>query len=296
MGNRKLKKRNCNIPDSKRQPMDDVAPNQNETQNHIIEDGNPFTPPLSTNGVKIAYKDGQTEGKEKQINKEDEHDSSNRNANKSAKTDHHIQYKMQYLLCIISCTIITIVFFVLLSNCFRNNVNRILEIQKNDYMKIHSAIRDGDGIKAILYADEHEKLNEILNKHYDRMQSILELQFNKMQNDFNFISIWATTITVVFLIFSLYSIFKTDDMLSKAISEASEIHKISANARVYQSEADSHFSKIEVDTNKLYDKIKTKVDQLNSDLNKIENTINQTRTSINNNEAPEQSDDETSKV
>ena len=49
------------------------------------------------------------------------------------------------------------------------------------------------------------------------------MEFEKLQNDFNFISLWAGLLTIVCLIFSIYSIFKTDEMLKKSENVYDEI-------------------------------------------------------------------------
>lgn len=47
---------------------------------------------------------------------------------------------------------------------------------------------------------------------YDEMKSMLDLEFNKIQNEFEALEIWTGIITVIFLIFSFYSLFKTEQL------------------------------------------------------------------------------------
>lgn len=46
----------------------------------------------------------------------------------------------------------------------------------------------------------------------DEIRSLLQLEFNKIQNEYEALEIWAGILTVVFLIFSFYSLFKTEQI------------------------------------------------------------------------------------
>ena len=47
---------------------------------------------------------------------------------------------------------------------------------------------------------------------YEEIKSMLDLEFNKIQNEFEALEIWTGIITVIFLIFSFYSLFKTEQL------------------------------------------------------------------------------------
>lgn len=61
-----------------------------------------------------------------------------------------------------------------------------------------------------------EKIKVNPNHEYqvlrDEIRSLLQLEFNKMQNEYEALEIWAAILTVVFLIFSFYSFFKTEKL------------------------------------------------------------------------------------
>ena len=46
----------------------------------------------------------------------------------------------------------------------------------------------------------------------DEIKSLLQLEFNKLQNEYEVLEIWAAILTIVFLIFSFYSFFKTEKL------------------------------------------------------------------------------------
>lgn len=66
-------------------------------------------------------------------------------------------------------------------------------------------------------ADELKKDSLLINRQIaDNLNStnaLLEMQFNRIQNEYETLALWAGILTIVFLIFSFYSMFKTDDML-----------------------------------------------------------------------------------
>ena len=59
----------------------------------------------------------------------------------------------------------------------------------------------------------------------------MHLEYNKLQADFNVLMFAASCLMIIFLVFSLYSIFKTDEMLNKAETEAKGIHKLLDEAK-----------------------------------------------------------------
>ena len=53
---------------------------------------------------------------------------------------------------------------------------------------------------------------DIVEEKQKESLSLLELQYNKLQHDFTILSLWAGILMIVFLIFSIYSMFKVDEM------------------------------------------------------------------------------------
>lgn len=49
-------------------------------------------------------------------------------------------------------------------------------------------------------------------KHQEEVKALLELQFNKIQNEYETQEVWIGILTIVFLIFSFYSLFKSEEM------------------------------------------------------------------------------------
>lgn len=76
-----------------------------------------------------------------------------------------------------------------------------------------------------------DQLQALLDKHQERQEALLHLEYNKLQADFNVLMFAASCLMIIFLVFSLYSIFKTDEMLNKAETEAKGIHKLLDEAK-----------------------------------------------------------------
>lgn len=123
-------------------------------------------------------------------------------------------YKWQFIGSLFAVSVIAIIGFVWLSVSYHQRLDRIDEIQKEDCKQIGKLITLASKNKT--FTIESGKIEESFVKHEERMQSLMDMEFEKLQNDFNFISLWAGLITIVFLIFSIYSIFKTDEMLKKS--------------------------------------------------------------------------------
>lgn len=172
-----------------------------------------------------------------------------------------ISYKWHFIGSLIIVSLITIVGFVWLADSYHNRLNRIEKIQTADCKQIKSIFNT-----YATYANNNriinagiERVSEVLENHEERMESLMEFEFEKLQNDFNLISLWAGIITIVFLVFSIYSIFKTDEMLkeSEAVygqikGKANEIESLTQylqnnyqeNLKSIKKESDNHMKEM----------------------------------------------------
>ena len=55
------------------------------------------------------------------------------------------------------------------------------------------------------------------------IKDLLELEFNKIQNEYQTLALWAGILTIVFLIFSFYSMFKTEELLKQGHTGVKEL-------------------------------------------------------------------------
>lgn len=132
------------------------------------------------------------------------------------------KYKWHFLGSMIAVSIIAIIGFVSLSHSYYNRLETIEELQKRDGKRIEIILNNAHVNKKNI-VPEVESLTTVFSEHSERMEGLMNMEFEKLQNDFNFISLWAGLLTIVFLIFSIYSIFKTDEMLKKSENVYDEI-------------------------------------------------------------------------
>lgn len=95
--------------------------------------------------------------------------------------------------------------------------------------------------------------NDANKIEYENIKELLTLEFNKIQNEYETLTLWGGILTVVFLIFSFYSLFKTENLHSEAKDSLQNLRNIKIEA---QKEKDS----IEEQSNAV---IKTLTDKLN---------------------------------
>ena len=83
--------------------------------------------------------------------------------------------------------------------------------------------------------DVKEKIKSDPNHEYkllrDEIRSLLQLEFNKIQNEYEALEIWAAILTVVFLIFSFYSFFKTEKLEEDGRKSINRINEMENSAR-----------------------------------------------------------------
>lgn len=157
-----------------------------------------------------------------------------------------MEYKWHFIVSLIIVSCIAILGFASLSYSYHNRLDRIEEIQMADCRHLYQVLNNSS-LNRNTFRVELEKVSEAFKRHEDRMQSLLELEFDKLQNDFNFISLWAGLITIVFLIFSIYSIFKTDEMLKKSENAYDEIKRNSTEIEKFADDIKKEYTN-ELDT------------------------------------------------
>lgn len=89
---------------------------------------------------------------------------------------------------------------------FCNNV-----IQKN---YLHNIVD-----KSVAYAIKQIDADSLAKRKIETIQqdtkTLLDLQYHKIEHEFQIMQVWCGILTVIFLIFSFYSLFKTDDLVKQ---------------------------------------------------------------------------------
>lgn len=194
--------------------------------------------------------------------------------------DNRTSYKWQFIGSLLVVSIIAMIGFGLLSVSYHNRLDRIEEMQRTDCKQISQLLSSSNMNKQVVTA-ENAKIAESFEKHEERMQSLMEMEFEKLQNDFNFISLWAGLITIVFLIFSIYSIFKTDEMLKKSEKVYEDIKTksdvIDNFTKNIQKKYRSELKTLTKESDDFIKELTQKISMLNERLASIDSLIKKTR-------------------
>ena len=127
--------------------------------------------------------------------------------------------------CILLIVVLALGCFAFLTSNYRQAQNDIVALQRKDAKILEDLLCPAfNPQKRGTY--DIEKIADLLDRHQNRVEALLETEYNKLQADFNILMLWASCLMIVFLVFSLYSIFKTDEMLGKAENEANRIHQL----------------------------------------------------------------------
>lgn len=120
------------------------------------------------------------------------------------------------------------------------SINRHTDIKQesrriaNTYKKANEEIRQSIiEIKPDTLQSSYSINNQVLQQmdHNEQMiRDLLDLEFSRLQTERNVLEIWAAVITIVFLVFSFYSTFKTDDMVKDAQSLLNSLNKMHTQA------------------------------------------------------------------
>lgn len=108
----------------------------------------------------------------------------------------------------------------------------------------------------------------ILSNRWNQIQSdtkaMLELEMSKIQNEHETLGIWAGILTIVFLIFSFYSLFKTDDMVKQGREGLDKLNQLKRDADNKLDElrqrGDSGIAQFEEDSQKVINSANSRLD------------------------------------
>lgn len=139
--------------------------------------------------------------------------------------------------------------------------NRIIRTYAHQMEKIESS-------KTPMNMREIRRDNEVKAFHQE-VKSLLELEFNRIQNEFEAIEIWTGILTVIFLIFSFYSLFKTEQLENQSRDELKRIKKISEDGETKLGAFDTNSNNALASVNtKIENLVKNTKEQIDSLLKK----------------------------
>lgn len=190
-------------------------------------------------------------------------------------------YKGKFLFSIIICTICIIGLFFFYQLSYSNSQDKIVSINQNfcenitnKYLKSLTLTKDSTICLDNVVID-------IIEEQQKESLSLLELQYNKIQNDFTILSLWAGILMIVFLIFSIYSMFKIDEMQKQGREHLNRMEDFSTKAKGIsdnlKQQAESQIEALEKSTieemEKLSTESKKQLSELKKEIAELQNTF-----------------------
>ena len=100
-----------------------------------------------------------------------------------------------------------------------NNLSKIITSYFDDMRQLHEQYDRKIRHDSLLICAEEQLLKGQTNK-------LLELHLNKVEHEYSNITIWAAVLTIIFLVFSFYSIFKMDELVQQGNDGVREIKSL----------------------------------------------------------------------
>lgn len=142
----------------------------------------------------------------------------------NAGTFHFYRHKFIWIISI-AAFLSSISLIVLTYNFFKGQ-KAIVDNNRIAICQVHSMLKANKNTKDSLQYNDY--LSYRVEIHMNEIKSLLELQSANIKSEFSILSLWAGVLMIIFLVFSIYSMFKTDELLKqsreglKAIENAEE--------------------------------------------------------------------------
>lgn len=104
----------------------------------------------------------------------------------------------------------------------RNQYNSLISVLNSHFAKMDSLHKQYDGklLRDSLRLNTERELLE------GQTQTMLELHLNKIDHEYSNITMWGAVLTILFLVFSFYSIYKMDELIQQGNEGINEIRRI----------------------------------------------------------------------
>ncbi|MDE5705914.1 hypothetical protein [Muribaculum sp.] len=116
---------------------------------------------------------------------------------------------------------------------------------------------------------------------------LLELEFAKIQNEYEVLNLWCALLTIVFLIFSFFSIFKTNEMTRQGEEALTKLGQTATEAKLKSDSIDTKVKEAEArvtkKTTELSDNATKKFGELDAKVSETTGRLNAVNTSLSEN-------------
>ena len=185
-------------------------------------------------------------------------------------------------------TVITVSLTVYFNSKYEEHQERILRV----YAERTEALSGLDGISCqgqTRFAVSPDSLDRLCRRiegaavDFDRadtdesIRHLLELEFNKIQHEYDVLAFWGGILTIVFLIFSFYSLFKGEEMNRQANEALRDLRRIKTEAEKKSTEIDTQ---IEGQTNKIIGPVKKQMEETKKSADELKSAVEGKNTEI----------------
>lgn len=122
----------------------------------------------------------------------------------------------------------------------------------------------------------------------ERTKELLDMEFSKIQNEYEVLNLWCALLTVVFLIFSFFSIFKTTEMSRQGEEALTSLRTTAIEAKQKSASIDDKVTDAETRINQkekeLIDNVSEQINDLSSNLNTQKKSLDEMNKKIQDNE------------
>lgn len=136
--------------------------------------------------------------------------------------------------------------------------NRIIHIYDRQMKKMEST-------KPSLNKIDSQREKE-MSAFHEEVKSLLELEYNRIQNEFEAIEIWTGVLTVIFLIFSFYSLFKTEQLENQSRDELAKLKKLFEDGQLklgkFDANSETALTKLNTSVDEIKKNVKDQIDGL----------------------------------
>ncbi len=168
---------------------------------------------------------------------------------------------------------------------YNKNIENAHNLLKGARKELLDSLRSNPEILLADY-DSMERLTKIAEKLSEdhTAASLLEVEANKIQNQYEALGVWAAVITIVFLIFSFYNLFKSEELQREGRAALRTLRDLETKAKDSSNEIsnfqtkgyeklDEFEKKKEEKFNSFKDDAQSKIDEIEKQLSPLENNI-----------------------
>lgn len=139
-------------------------------------------------------------------------------------------YRYKYIGFALVSMLLAIIWFVLSYFYYKDSMDRIVSSHQSfctDMQQSIQSISKNDSVQVFV----DKSILTVMDEKSRSMQSMLEMQYNRIQSEFVMLSLWAGVLMIVFLVFSIYSMFKVDEMQKEARSSLERLENFRDKAK-----------------------------------------------------------------